>query len=132
MELKINNTINLMIGILILIRIAIKNKATIIIMIMLIMIKIKYSIVTIKTCTFSPQFSDQVDDLTPEKYASALSRLVFAWLDPLVVKGWKKQLGRSDLWSLQHDNKYKLLQPSSFYKRSLKQQNISRHNGYRY
>jgi len=50
---------------------------------------------------------DQLDDLTPEKYSSALSRLVFAWLDPLVAKGWKKQLDRSDLWSLQQENRWK-------------------------
>jgi len=50
-------------------------------------------------------FLDQVDDLIPEKYASALSKLVFAWLDPLVIKGWKKQLDRTDLWSLQIDNR---------------------------
>jgi hypothetical protein len=49
--------------------------------------------------------SDQVDDLTPEKYCSALSKLVFAWLDPLVYRGWKKQLDRSDLWSLRHENR---------------------------
>jgi hypothetical protein len=48
-----------------------------------------------------------LDDLTPEKYSSALSRLVFAWLDPLVAKGWKKQLDRSDLWSLQQENRWK-------------------------
>ena len=52
-----------------------------------------------------PCFPDQMDDLTPEKYSSALSKLVFAWLDPLIFKGWKKQLDRSDLWSLRQENR---------------------------
>ena len=44
---------------------------------------------------------EQVEDLTPEKYASAFSQMIFAWVDPLMRAGWKKQLYPADLWSLQ-------------------------------
>ena len=37
-------------------------------------------------------FSDQIEDLTPEKYASAFSQMTFSWVDPLMKVGWKKQL----------------------------------------
>ena len=44
---------------------------------------------------------EQVEDLTPEKYASAFSQMIFAWVDPLMQAGWKKQLYPKDLWNLQ-------------------------------
>lgn len=46
-----------------------------------------------------------MEDLTPEKYASAFSQMIFAWLDPLMRMGWKKQLYPGDLWSLTAPNR---------------------------
>ena len=50
-------------------------------------------------------FSDQIEDLTPEKYASAFSQMTFSWVDPLMRMGWKKQLHPSDLWTLKTSNR---------------------------
>jgi len=63
------------------------------------------------TCLLFPAcsnypFSAQAEDLTPEKYASAFSQMIFAWVDPLMRLGWKKQLSPSqDLWSLTAENR---------------------------
>ena len=46
-----------------------------------------------------------MEDLTPEKYASAFSQMIFAWVDPLMRVGWKKQLYPADLWSLTARNR---------------------------
>ena len=46
-----------------------------------------------------------MEDLTPEKYASAFSQMIFAWVDPLMRLGWKKQLYTADLWSLTASNR---------------------------
>jgi hypothetical protein len=47
-----------------------------------------------------------VVNLTPEKYASFYSKLVFAWFDTLAIKGWKNTLKETDLWGLAHENKF--------------------------
>jgi hypothetical protein len=49
--------------------------------------------------------SDDAVNLTPEKYASFYSKLVFAWFDTLAIKGWKRTLKETDLWGLAHENK---------------------------
>jgi hypothetical protein len=48
---------------------------------------------------------DEATNLTPEKYASFPSRLVFAWFDTLAMKGWKRLLTYSDLWTLTKENR---------------------------
>ena len=48
--------------------------------------------------------SDDTPNLTPEKYCSFFSRIVFFWFDPLAIKGWKSNLKESDLWGLAHEN----------------------------
>lgn len=40
----------------------------------------------------------------PETSSSFLSRLTFAWLDPLVWKGYRKPLTQDNLWNLQYSN----------------------------
>ncbi len=45
-------------------------------------------------------------NVTTELYASHLSKLVFAWMEPLIRKGWKNQLNPSMLWSLQFKNRW--------------------------
>ena len=40
----------------------------------------------------------------PETSASFLSRLTFAWLDPLIWKGYRRPLVQDDMWSLQYEN----------------------------
>lgn len=50
-------------------------------------------------------FSDQVDNVTPEKYASTLSRIVFSWMDSLAYKGWKTKLDPEMLWALEMQNR---------------------------
>ena len=49
---------------------------------------------------------DNVSNLTPEKYASFLSKTIFAWFDGLCIKGWKGQLTVKDLWTLTKENRY--------------------------
>ncbi len=44
-------------------------------------------------------------NLTPEKYASFLSKIVFAWFDGISIKGWKRLLKDSDLWSLKKEDR---------------------------
>jgi len=55
-----------------------------------------------------PKYTDleeQVDNLTPERFASFPSRLFFSWFDKLTWKGWKKTLSTEDLWSLAFYNR---------------------------
>ena len=59
----------------------------------------------------SSLFSDQIEDLTPEKYASAFSQMTFSWVDPLMRLGWKKQLFPSDLWTLKTNNRSSIVVP---------------------
>ena len=49
--------------------------------------------------------SDDVPNLTPEKYASFLSRILFAWFDRMNLAGWKRLLTYTDLWSLTKENR---------------------------
>ena len=49
--------------------------------------------------------TDQIDNVTPEKFASSLSRLVFAWMDALTYRGWKTKLEPEVLWGLQRENR---------------------------
>lgn len=63
-----------------------------------------FLILSIKSLLFS---SDQLDDLTPEKYSSALSKVVFGWMEPLIYRGWNKQLTKDDLWSLINENRFR-------------------------
>ena len=56
-------------------------------------------------------FSDQVDDLTPEKYASSFSQMVFGWVRPLMWMGWQKQIFPSDLWTLKAENRCNVVVP---------------------
>ena len=48
---------------------------------------------------------DQDENMTPEKYASHLSKIVFGWVDPLTWKGWRTTLDQSMLWSLMRENR---------------------------
>ena len=43
--------------------------------------------------------------MTPERYASYLSKLLFSWLDPLTVRGWKNTLTNQDIYSLMITNR---------------------------
>lgn len=54
---------------------------------------------------------DQVDDLTPEKYASSFSQMVFGWVRPLMWMGWQKQIFPSDLWTLKAENRCNVVVP---------------------
>ncbi|XP_045104248.1 multidrug resistance-associated protein 1-like isoform X3 [Portunus trituberculatus] len=40
----------------------------------------------------------------PETSASFLSRITFAWLDPLIWKGYRNPLVQEDMWNLQYEN----------------------------
>ena len=61
--------------------------------------------------SFVLPFSDQVDDLTPEKYASSFSQMVFGWVRPLMWMGWQKQIFPSDLWTLKAENRCNVVVP---------------------
>ena len=50
---------------------------------------------------------EQVDNLTPERFASFPSKMFFTWFDGLIWKGWKKTLATEDLWSLAFYNRLK-------------------------
>ncbi len=43
--------------------------------------------------------------MTPERYASYLSKLLFSWIDPLTRKGWKNTLKTEDMYSLMITNR---------------------------
>ena len=43
--------------------------------------------------------------MTPERYASTLSKLTFSWLDALTLKGWKNILKTEDMYSLMISNR---------------------------
>ena len=64
-----------------------------------------------KRISFVLPFSDQVDDLTPEKYASSFSQMVFGWVRPLMWMGWQKQIFPSDLWTLKAENRCNVVVP---------------------
>ena len=49
--------------------------------------------------------TDDVPNLTPEKYASFISRIVFGWFDAMNIAGWKRLLTYADLWSLRKENR---------------------------
>ena len=51
---------------------------------------------------------EQVDNLTPERFASFPSKMFFTWFDGLIWKGWKKTLATEDLWSLAFYNRLKI------------------------
>ena len=56
---------------------------------------------------------EQVENLTPERFASFPSKMFFTWFDGLIWKGWKKTLAIEDLWAL------------AFYNRLVQLHNIS-------
>ena len=43
--------------------------------------------------------------MTPERYASTLSKLTFSWMDALTLKGWKNILKTEDMYSLMIGNR---------------------------
>lgn len=49
--------------------------------------------------------------MTPEKYASFLSKMVFFWFDSICWKGWKTILTESDMWTLQKVNRCRGIVP---------------------
>ena len=51
-------------------------------------------------------FVDDMENITPERYSSHISRMVFKWVDPLTIKGWKTQLTQDMLWALRIENRY--------------------------
>eukprot|EP00095_Tigriopus_kingsejongensis_P007287 maker-scaffold313_size211302-snap-gene-0.9 protein:Tk07287 transcript:maker-scaffold313_size211302-snap-gene-0.9-mRNA-1 annotation:"multidrug resistance-associated protein 1 isoform x4" len=53
----------------------------------------------------TPSFADQLENITPERYASHISRMLFGWVDPLTWKGWKTTLDKSELWALKDTNR---------------------------
>ena len=48
---------------------------------------------------------EQVDNLTPERFASFSSRMFFSWFDGLAWKGWRRTLTNEDLWNLTPGNR---------------------------
>ena len=50
-------------------------------------------------------FSDNFSKLTPEKYASFLSRVTFTWFDSISWTGWKRLLTENDMWTLTKENR---------------------------
>ena len=48
---------------------------------------------------------EDIGDMTPERYASTLSKLTFSWLDALTIKGWKNILKTEDMYSLMIGNR---------------------------
>lgn len=49
---------------------------------------------------------EQDENLTPERFASFPSKMLFSWFDGLIWKGWKRTLATEDLWSLAFYNRY--------------------------
>ena len=49
---------------------------------------------------------EQVEKLTPERFASFPSKMFFTWFDGLIWKGWKKTLAIEDLWALAFYNRF--------------------------
>eukprot|EP00094_Tigriopus_californicus_P001437 TCALIF_01392-PA protein Name:"Similar to Abcc1 Multidrug resistance-associated protein 1 (Mus musculus)" AED:0.04 eAED:0.04 QI:0/0.8/0.33/0.83/1/1/6/0/1537 len=50
-------------------------------------------------------FDDNLSNIVPEKYSSHISKMLFGWVDPLMLKGWKTTLKQSELWSLKFNNR---------------------------
>ena len=48
---------------------------------------------------------EQVDNLTPERFASFSSKMFFSWFDGLAWKGWRRTLTKEDLWNLTPSNR---------------------------
>ena len=48
---------------------------------------------------------DNLPNLTPEKYASFISKTVFGWFDGIAIIGWKRLLKDVDLWSLRKEDR---------------------------
>ncbi|KAI2474349.1 ATP binding cassette (ABC) transporter subfamily C member, partial [Diabrotica virgifera virgifera] len=48
---------------------------------------------------------------SPEESASFLSRLLFAWFDPLAWKGFRKPLETKDLWDINVEDSSRELVP---------------------
>ena len=49
--------------------------------------------------------TEDISDMTPERYASTLSKLTFSWLDSLTLKGYKNILKTEDMYSLMIGNR---------------------------
>ena len=54
---------------------------------------------------FDCSFEEDIDSMTPERYASTLSKLTFSWLDALTLKGYKNILKTEDMYSLMIGNR---------------------------
>ena len=55
---------------------------------------------------------EQVDDNPcPKKFASLPSRILFAWFDQLILKGWRNPLTQKDLWSLNSEDSLQEIVP---------------------
>ena len=48
---------------------------------------------------------EDIGDMTPERYASTLSKLTFSWMDALTLKGWNNILKTEDMYSLMIGNR---------------------------
>ena len=48
---------------------------------------------------------DQIEKLTPERWASFFSKAVFAWFDPFAWKGFRNLLKYDDLYNLKAENR---------------------------
>ena len=57
---------------------------------------------------------EQVENLTPERFASFPSKMFFSWFDALTWKGWKKTLVPEDLWTLTFYNRF--IENNHYYK----------------
>ena len=56
---------------------------------------------------------EQADDNPcPKKFASFPSRLLYSWIDPLLIRGYKNPLTQKDLWSLNSEDKLSVTVPN--------------------
>ena len=56
---------------------------------------------------------EQADDKPcPKKFASFPSRLLYSWIDPLLISGYKNPLTQKDLWSLNSEDKLSVTVPN--------------------
>ena len=49
--------------------------------------------------------------MTPERYASFISKVLFVWFDGLSWKGWRKLLTENDMWTLMKENRGQSIVP---------------------
>lgn len=51
-------------------------------------------------------FSDHVENPSPEKSSTVLSRVLFLWFDKTVWNGLRRTINASDLWDLNPADRY--------------------------